>query len=63
MDSYKDKLSYSIPEAVLATGIKRSKLYQEIREGRLEVRKVGKRTLVTADAIKNWLKALPSSHT
>ena len=40
------KLAYSIPEAATAISIGRSKLYELIAEGRVETRKIGKRTVI-----------------
>jgi excisionase family DNA binding protein len=40
------KLAYSIPEAAAAVSIGRSKVYALIAEGRLETRKIGKRTVI-----------------
>ena len=57
--SHKDKLSYTIDEFLEATGIgSRSTVYKEIKEGRLRVAKVGKRTLITKDAAKDWLESI-----
>jgi excisionase family DNA binding protein len=41
-----DQISYRIPQAVTATGLKRSKLYELIKEGRLRTVKVGGCTLI-----------------
>ncbi|WP_085810584.1 helix-turn-helix domain-containing protein [Sphingomonas sp. TZW2008] len=47
------KLAYSIPEAAAAVSIGRSKLYLLIAQGRLETRKIGKRTVIpTASLLK-----------
>ena len=40
-------------------GIGLTKLYAEIREGRIEALKFGNRTLITTQAQKDWLSALP----
>lgn len=58
-----NKLSYTIPELVAATGVGRTTLYEEIKAGRLRTCKVGKRTLVTADDARAWLSALRDSNT
>ncbi len=42
-----------------AVGIGRTKAYEEIKAGRLEARKAGRRTLITAEAARAWLNALP----
>ena len=52
------RAAYSVPEAVQITGVGRSRLYQEIAAGRLRSVKVGRRTLIPANAIDEWLAAL-----
>lgn len=54
-----DKLAFSPDEAALQTGICRSRIYTEIKSGKLEARKFGQRTLITAKALTDWLEALP----
>lgn len=39
-------------------GIGRTLAYREIKEGRLKIVKVGRRTLITAEAAQQWLKQL-----
>ena len=51
--------SYSIANACDATGIKRSSIFEEIREGRLKARKFGRRTLILRSDLMEWLHALP----
>lgn len=46
------KLAYSINEACHAVGIKRSKLYELINQGRVTTRKIGSRTLIPADSLR-----------
>lgn len=50
------KLVYTIDELCLVVGISRATIYKEIKEQRLRVRKVGKRTLVPVDEVRAWLK-------
>lgn len=45
-------LAYSVSEACKVSSIGRTYLYQLINEGRLEVRKIGKRTLITARSLR-----------
>lgn len=40
--------------------IGRTKVYQEIREGKLKTLKVGRRTIITAQAADEWLNSLPN---
>ena len=51
------KLAYSIPEAAAAVSIGRSKVYTLIAEGRLEARKIGKRTVIPAASLAKLLEA------
>ena len=51
------KLAYSIPEAATAISIGRSKLYELIAEGRVETRKIGKRTVIPAASLHRLLEA------
>lgn len=51
------KLAYGIADAVQATSVGRSFLYEEIRAGRLKTFKVGTRTLISANDLADWLAA------
>jgi hypothetical protein len=42
--------------------IGRTSTYTEIKAGRLKVRKVGRRTISTADDAEEWLSRLPALH-
>jgi hypothetical protein len=48
-------LTVRIPTAVAMTGICRSKLYELIRSGDLEVAKVGTATLVKVESLKRLI--------
>jgi excisionase family DNA binding protein len=48
----------SIREFTAMTGLGRTSTYREIREGRLKVRKVGRRTLIPMDEVQAWMSAL-----
>lgn len=54
------KLAHSVKEAATILGIGVTKIYKEIGEGRLKCKKFGKRTLITGNALEEWLNALPS---
>lgn len=47
--------AYSIDDACRITSLGRTRLYQLIAEGRLTVRKIGRRTLVPASALSALL--------
>ena len=51
------KLSYGINQAVEATSVGRSLIYEEIRAGNLKTFKIGTRTLIAADDLKSWLNS------
>jgi hypothetical protein len=40
--------------------IGRTSTYTEIKAGRLKVRKIGRRTIITADDAEEWLSRLPT---
>jgi hypothetical protein len=42
--------------------IGRTSTYTEIKAGRLKVRKLGRRTLITSDDAEEWLSRLPALH-
>ena len=51
-----EKIAYSIPEFMQASGIRsRTGVYSEINEGRLKTFKVGRRRLISREAAKKWL--------
>jgi len=48
-------LAYGIPEAAAVIGIGRTTLYAEIGAGRLPTITIGRRRLVTRDALEDYL--------
>lgn len=50
-----EPLAVPILEAARLSGVGRSKLYQEISLGNLKVRKIGRRTIVAMDDLREWL--------
>jgi excisionase family DNA binding protein len=56
-----EKRVFSVAEFCNRYGVGRTTTYEEIKAGRLQAVKAGKRTLVTADAAESWLKSLPTS--
>lgn len=46
------KLAFTIAEACHSVGIKRSKLYELIGQGRIETRKIGSRTIIPAESLR-----------
>ncbi len=50
------KWNFRISEAEDALGICRSKIYQEIKAGRLKIFKVGRATLISVESLRAWQK-------
>jgi excisionase family DNA binding protein len=55
---HQEPLAYSIADACRVTSIGRTRLYALIAEGRLEVRKIGRRTLIPAASLRALIEAL-----
>jgi excisionase family DNA binding protein len=54
-----NKIFYSVHEAAEAIGIGLTKLREEIRAKRLIARKLGRRTLISAEDLSAWASNLP----
>lgn len=53
------RVAYSINEAAKLSGLSRAFIYAEWHEGRGPNRvKVGKRTLITDESLRSWLRSL-----
>ena len=50
-----EKLAFQIPEAVAASGLSRSAIYEEIQTGRLKAFKVGGRRLILCAELQAFL--------
>ena len=50
------RLSYSIPQAMEELNLSRSRLYQEISTGRLRTYTIGRRRLISHDALKDYIR-------
>jgi hypothetical protein len=59
MDNSQHYIGLDIQTAVEVSGLGRTKLYEAIKHGLLPVRKYGRRTIIIADDLKDFLKALP----
>jgi len=55
-----EKHAFSILEVMQQTSLGRSKIYEEISNGRLRAVKLGNRTLVLAEDLDKFLQALPA---
>jgi hypothetical protein len=57
--SMNERLAFSPDEAAHRAGVGRTLIFSEIKHGRLEARKAGARTIITAEALEAWIKSLP----
>ena len=55
------RVVHSIPDVMEATGLSRDFIYKEIRAGKLDARKAGKRTLILN--LSEYVEALPRMET
>jgi hypothetical protein len=54
------RLGLSPDEAATAAGISRTRIFEEIRDGMLTARKIGKATIIEPDELRRWLRSLPT---
>jgi excisionase family DNA binding protein len=53
-------IALTIPDAVRASGLSRTGLYQALKNGRLTAIKSGKRTLIPYASLSGYLASLPA---
>ncbi|MEP0940238.1 MAG: DNA-binding protein [Rhizobiaceae bacterium] len=53
------KQAFTVAEFTECYGLGRTKFYEEVKAGRLRIRKVGKRSLISASDAKEWFDSLP----
>ena len=53
------KLGLTVDELVAASGLGRTSIYAQIRDGHLVARKCGRRTIILPSDAADWLKNLP----
>jgi excisionase family DNA binding protein len=53
-------IAVTIPDAVKATGMSRSALYEALKRGDLTARKAGRRTLISFADLEAYLASLPT---
>jgi hypothetical protein len=58
---FRDRISCTIPEACAATGLGRTKIYEEIAAGRVQTSKVGTRTLILVQSLVAMIDPSASS--
>jgi hypothetical protein len=54
-----DKLVYNVNEAMAALGIGRTKFYELARTGKIDLRKLGGRTVATASSMRRLVEESP----
>ncbi len=52
------RVAYTVEGAAEAAGVGRTSIFSEIKAGRLKAKKFGKRTLITDEALREWLATL-----
>lgn len=52
-------ISVTIPQAIAMTGLGRSSIYLLFKEKKLTARKAGKRTLILASELEEYIRSLP----
>lgn len=57
----RDPIAYGITEACATLGIRRTKLYDLIGQGRIRAKTCGRRTLIDAESLKDFFAALPEA--
>jgi len=51
-------MSYTIKEASSQLGIGTTRVYEEVRSGRLKAKKFGRRTLIPRTSLEEWINNL-----
>jgi excisionase family DNA binding protein len=56
-----EKIAYRIFEVCKVSSVGRTTIYAAIKSGDLKIRKIGRRTIITADDLKTWLNSRPTA--
>jgi excisionase family DNA binding protein len=56
-----ERLAYPLKDAVAASGLSRSEIYRLLADGRIVARKAGRRTLITAQSLHDYIEKLPAA--
>jgi excisionase family DNA binding protein len=54
-------IAFTIPGAVKASGLTRTRIYNLIGDGSIEAVKAGRRTLVKAQSLRHYVDTLPAA--
>jgi len=55
-----DLMAYTVEDAARVASLGRTALYAEIKAGRLRAHKIGRRTVILAASLRDWLESLPA---
>lgn len=57
-----ERILIDIPSLIKYTGLGRTLIYSELKEGRLQGIKIGRRTLFTPESVQQWLSQQEKYH-
>ena len=57
-----EPITVTIPDAVKASGMSRTSIYEALKRGDLTARKAGRRTLISFADLQTYLASLPQYH-
>jgi excisionase family DNA binding protein len=52
---------YTVNEVISMVPVPRSTLYELIRAGHIEAKKIGRRTMIPAASLRSWIGGLPNA--
>ena len=61
MNTISQKGAFSVEEFLHWASIGRTKFYEEVNEGRLKLRKIGRKSVITITDAQAWLDSLPEA--
>jgi excisionase family DNA binding protein len=54
-----EKLAYTIKELATGLGIGKTTIYAALKDGTLTAVKLGNRTLIMAEVVREWVRSMP----
>lgn len=61
MQTGTDIQAFTVKDFMATYSVGRTKFYEEVKAGRLRIRKMGKRTLIAKADAEEWLNSLPTA--
>lgn len=58
-EALEGRIAFTVNEFCKAFGVSRTLVYEEIKAGRVQSKKAGRRTLIPVQSALEWLEALP----